>query len=139
MPNPNPTQSAKFVRKRFNAPDIPEGETLAAKVHGIRLPPNVNDAVEKLGKNKTPWLRQAICDIALQQGLVKSIFDRENSATETRTYGGHLVFNQHSIPVEVEAPKDCPEEELHHLMVVEVIRQLQGSRLQDVTMDNSAN
>lgn len=130
MPNPNPVQSDEFLRKRFNAPDMPPGESLAAKVHGVRLPQNVNAAVEQLGKNKTPWLRQAICSEALRQGLVDSVFDKDEQ--KTRTYVVYLSLDWCPVHTEVEAPENASDDELHELAITELAKQLYNSKLKEI-------
>lgn len=131
MPNPNPVQSEDFLRKRFNAPDMPPGKSLADKVHGVRLPRKVNAAVETLGKRKTPWLRQAICSEAVYQGLVDSVFDKEEQ--KTRTYVVYLSLDWCHVHTEVEAPEGASEDELHDLAISELSKQLHNSKLREVT------
>ena len=131
MPNPNPIQSEEFLRKRFNAPDMPPGESLAAKVHGVRLPEKISAAVEKLGKRKTPWLRQAICTEAINQGLVDSVFEKQDEQG-TRTYVVTLSLDWCRVHTEVEAPEGASEDELHDLAIRELAKQLHNSKLQEV-------
>lgn len=78
MPNPRPTQSAGFIEKRFQRQQIqdsciPPEVVLADHAISVRLPAGVDQAVRSLGKKKAAWLREAVCQIALEQGLVDEI------------------------------------------------------------------
>lgn len=78
MPNPNPTQSEEFCRKRLQRVTlensiIPEGTELAEKTIGIRLPVKVDKAIRTLDKQKAAWLREVICLAALDENLVDTI------------------------------------------------------------------
>lgn len=75
MPNPNPTQSEEFLRKRFQpAKDMPKGVQLAKKPRCVKLPVDVDSAVENIPqKERSAWIRQAIWKAAIDQGLVEPI------------------------------------------------------------------
>lgn len=73
MPNPNPTQSEEFKRKRFHAYGENEIEIpLAKKITALRLPQDVFDALEKMpAKERVIYLRSLIAD-AVRKDLIDS-------------------------------------------------------------------
>jgi hypothetical protein len=75
MPNPNPTQSEEFLKKRFQpAKDMPAGIQLARKPRCVKLPVNVDLAIADIPKEeRSAWIRQAIWKAAIEQGLVEPI------------------------------------------------------------------
>lgn len=75
MPNPNPVQSEEFLKKRFQpARDIPSDVVLAKKPRCVKLPEGVDAAIEAMHKKeRSAWIRQAICRAAIEQGLVDKI------------------------------------------------------------------
>lgn len=75
MPNPNPVQSEEFLKKRFQpAKDIPGDVVLAKKPRCVKLPEGVNAAIEAIPKKeRSAWIRQAICKAAIDQGLIDKI------------------------------------------------------------------
>lgn len=78
MPNPNPVQSDKLLKKRFQrvvgeGSCIPEGVPLAKQVISVKLPVGVDAAVRGMGKDKAAWLREVICQAALRDGIVDNI------------------------------------------------------------------
>ena len=75
MPNPNPTQSEKFLQQRYeHPPDLPDSVKLAGTPRCVRLPEIVDAVVLKIPKKeRSAWIRQAICKAAIEQGLVNEI------------------------------------------------------------------
>ena len=75
MPNPNPVQSEEFLKKRFQpAKDISKDVVLAKKPRCVKLPEGVNAVIESIPKkDRSAWIRQAICKAAIEQGLIDSI------------------------------------------------------------------
>ena len=80
MPNPNPVQSDLFKRRRFQRTVvgqdscIPTDTPLAQKAIGVKLPTQVDQAIRsELGNQKAAWLREVICQAALQEGLVDKL------------------------------------------------------------------
>ncbi|PZO16879.1 MAG: hypothetical protein DCF25_11840 [Leptolyngbya foveolarum] len=75
MPNPNPTQSEEFIKKRFQpAKDLPANVQLARKPRCVKLPQEVDTLISEMPKKeRSVWIRQAICKAALEQGLVDEI------------------------------------------------------------------
>ena len=78
MPNPHPVQSDLFKQKQFRrALDpvscLPADMPLAQKAIAVKLPEKVDEALRELGKQKAAWLREVICQAALQEGLVDSL------------------------------------------------------------------
>lgn len=75
MPNPDPVQSEKFLQQRFEHPsDLPEGVRLARTPRCVRLPEVVDAAVLGIPKKeRSAWIRQAICKAAVEQGLIAAI------------------------------------------------------------------
>lgn len=77
MPNPNPTQSEEFLKKRFQpAKDMPKGVQLAKKPRCVKLPVDVDSAIADIPqKERSAWIRQAIWKAAIEQGLVEAVSD----------------------------------------------------------------
>ena len=78
MPNPKPVQSTLFKQKRFQRTVdldscIPANTPLAQKAIAVKLPAEVDHAVRKLGTQKAAWLREVICQAAIQKGLVDEL------------------------------------------------------------------
>ena len=78
MPNPHPTQSEEFITKRFQRQQVdnscvPADTVLADHAISVRLPAGVDRAVRALGKQKAAWLREAICQVALETGLIDEV------------------------------------------------------------------
>ena len=70
MPNPSPKQTEEFLEKQFKAQgDLPPGTVLANKPLCVKLPIEA-DAVIRNMPNKTAWLRNAIIDAAIRDGLL---------------------------------------------------------------------
>ena len=82
MPNPQPVQSELFKQRRLQRVTtdnscIPAGTPLAEKILGVRLPVAVDAAIRKMGKEKAAWLREVICQAALDQDIVEEIGEEE--------------------------------------------------------------
>ena len=78
MPNPNPVQSTLFKQKRFQRtvdpnPCIPADTPLAQKAIAVKLPAEVGQAIRELGTQKAAWLREVICQAALQDSLIERL------------------------------------------------------------------
>ncbi|MEM9946931.1 MAG: hypothetical protein AAF810_12810 [Cyanobacteria bacterium P01_D01_bin.36] len=78
MPNPSPVQSDLFKQKRFQRTVdadscIPADVPLAQKAIAVKLPENVDRALRDLGTQKAAWLREVICQAALQEGLIDQL------------------------------------------------------------------
>ena len=78
MPNPTPVQSALFKQKRFQRTVeknscVPADIPLAQKAIAVKLPTEVDRAIRGLGKQKAAWLREVICQAAIQEGLVDEL------------------------------------------------------------------
>ena len=75
MPNPNPVQSRKFLEKRFQpAKDLPDSVPLAKSPRCVKLPKVVDSLIQGMPKKeRSIWIRQAICKAALEQGLIDKI------------------------------------------------------------------
>ena len=78
MPNPSPVQSDLFKQKRFQRTVdanscVPADVPLAQKAIAVKLPTEVDRAIRELGTQKAAWLREVICQAAIQKGLVDEI------------------------------------------------------------------
>ncbi|MEM9149150.1 MAG: hypothetical protein AAGB19_01675 [Cyanobacteria bacterium P01_F01_bin.3] len=78
MPNPSPVQSEMFKQKRFQrtvekASCVPADIPLAQKAIAVKLPTEVDQALRALGTQKAAWLREVICQAALDDGLVEEL------------------------------------------------------------------
>lgn len=75
MPNPNPVQTEEFLKKRFQpAIDLPSSVQLAKKPRCVKLPQCVDAVIAEMPKEtRSVWLRQVICQAALDQGLIDEI------------------------------------------------------------------
>lgn len=78
MPNPHPVQNDLFKQKRWQrvmAEDscVPPDTPLAHKALGVRLPVGVDAAIRAMGKQKAAWIRETLCQAALEQNLVDKI------------------------------------------------------------------
>lgn len=67
--NPNPVQTEKFKKKRYQPlGEIPGDLPLAKKVTGIKLPVDVHEALEALPKKeRITWLRKVISEAARKE------------------------------------------------------------------------
>lgn len=64
MANPNPVQSEEFLSQQFK----PKGQQPLGKVRGIRLPIEVDAAIEALPeKNRSEWMRRVITEAAQRE------------------------------------------------------------------------
>ena len=66
MPNPTPVISENFIKTQFPRADDTT-EKLAAKQIQVKVFESVYEAIEKLGKDKTPWLRRVITEAAKRE------------------------------------------------------------------------
>ncbi|MEO1621750.1 MAG: hypothetical protein AAFU53_12060 [Cyanobacteria bacterium J06632_3] len=78
MPNPTPVQSELFKQKRFQrvvdeGSCVPADTPLAQKAIAVKLPAKVDEAIRELGEQKAAWLREVICQAAIQEGLVNKL------------------------------------------------------------------
>ena len=78
MSNPSPIQSDLFKQKRFQrtvdaSSCVPADVPLAQKAIAVKLPEKVDEAVRELGTQKAAWLREVICQAAMQEGLVDEL------------------------------------------------------------------
>ena len=78
MPNPNPVQSKLLKQKRFQQAIVhhscvPADAALADRAISVKLPAEVDRVIRELGKQKAAWLREVICQAALQEGLVDKL------------------------------------------------------------------
>ncbi|ABW27291.1 hypothetical protein [Acaryochloris marina] len=65
--NPNPVQTPQFIAKQFKADDVPEGVKLQKGLTAVRLPEDIADLVNGLGKEKPAWLRRVITTAVKQE------------------------------------------------------------------------
>ncbi|MEL6353550.1 MAG: hypothetical protein AAFR58_17640 [Cyanobacteria bacterium J06627_28] len=78
MPNPTPVQSDLFKHNRFQRTvgahsSIPADVPLARNAIAVKLPAKVDEAIRELGEQKAAWLREVICQAAIQEGLVEEL------------------------------------------------------------------
>jgi len=78
MPNPVPVQSELFKQKRFQrmvdaGSCVPADTPLARNAIAVKLPTEVDRAIRELGEQKAAWLREVICQAAIQEGLVNEL------------------------------------------------------------------
>ena len=78
MPNPAPIQSDLLKQKRFQRTVdedscVPADTPLARKAIAVKLPTEVDRAIRGLGEQKAAWLREVICQAALQKGLLEEL------------------------------------------------------------------
>lgn len=78
MPNPNPVQSDLLKQRRFQRvvvshSCVPVDAALASRAISVKLPVEVDRAIRKLDEQKAAWLREVICQAALQKGLVNEL------------------------------------------------------------------
>ncbi|MEM9091751.1 MAG: hypothetical protein AAGC93_23800 [Cyanobacteria bacterium P01_F01_bin.53] len=78
MPNANPVQSELFKQKRFRRAleqdsCLPVDVPLAQKAIAVKLPTDVDQVIRELGPQKAAWLREVICQAALNEGLIDEL------------------------------------------------------------------
>ena len=74
MANSNHTRSRQFIQQQFlPAADLPNDVKLAKQPLTVKVPIGIDQAIRNLGDQKAAWLRKAICQAALEDGLVDEI------------------------------------------------------------------